>query len=123
MVYAGGRGRRDQPVQGRRPEGRDGADGRHSSDSRRSSHTPAYPHRPASPDRVVDGGRMGIDGPEGLVQPLAEVALVVDSHWRPPSMSSVLCRSVARAREAWLLTVPTEQFSAAAASASVMSIQ
>ena len=38
-------------------------------------------------------------------------------------MSSALPRRVASAREAWLLTVPTEQFSAAAVSASDMSIQ
>ena len=38
-------------------------------------------------------------------------------------MSSALPRRAASARDAWLLTVPTEQFSAAAVSASDMSIQ
>lgn len=40
-----------------------------------------------------------------------------------PSTSSVVCRNVARARDAWLFTVPTEQFRAAAVSCSVRSIQ
>ena len=75
------------------------------------------------PDRLVQRCAARRDGPECLVEPLRQVTLVADAHCKPPSTSSVLVRSAARAREAWLFTVPTEQPSVTAASVSVSPTQ
>jgi len=106
-----------QGQNGKDPDGhRRGGTGRH-------GHAPPDPDRPAPPDRPVDRGRPRGDGLEGRFQLPVQVTLVVDPHWNPSSTSSVSCRNVARARDAWLLTVPAEQFRTAAVSCSVRSIQ
>ena len=116
--HGAGRGRAVQ--QGRNG---DGSDGYHRGGTGRHGHPPPDPDRAASPGRPVDRGRPRGDGLEGRLQLLVQVTLVVDPHWNPSSTSSVSCRNVARAREAWLLTVPAEQFRLAAVSCSVRSIQ
>src|SRR3984957_4334099 len=84
---------------------------------------PPAPDPRALPDRLVQRRLARRDGLERLVEPSGQVLLVADVHCCPPSTSSVLVRSAARAREAWLFTVPTEQPSVTAVSVSVSPTQ
>ena len=102
---------------------RDGDGGRchrHAGDGREA---PPDADHGALPDRLVQRRLARRDGLERLVEPPRQVLLVADVHCCPPSTSSVLVRSAARAREAWLFTVPTEQPSVTAASVSVSPTQ
>ena len=102
---------------------RDGDAGRHHRQARRGREAPPDPDQPALPDRLVQRRLARRDGLERLVEPVLQVVLVADAHDSPPSTSSVLVRRAARAREAWLFTVPTEQPSVTAASVSVSPTQ
>src|SRR6202044_486338 len=84
---------------------------------------PPEPDQPALPDGLVQRRLARRDGLERLVETVLQVVLVADAHESPPSTSSVLGRRAARAREAWLFTVPTEQPSTTAASVSVSPTQ
>ena len=84
---------------------------------------PPDPDQLALPDRLVQRRLARRDGTERLVEPFLQVVLVADAHESPPSTSSVLVRRAARAREAWLFTVPTEQPRVTAASVSVSPTQ
>ena len=102
---------------------RDGDAGRHDRQSRRRHEAPPAPDHPALPDRPCYRRLAGRDRLERSVEPSHQVFLVADLHCRPPSTSSVLWRSAARARDAWLLTVPTEQPRVTATSVSVSPTQ
>ena len=97
---------------------RDDAGRHHRGRSRCHGRPAPPPHAPAAPHGPVDRRLPRGNGPDRQVEPFVQAALVVDAHWKPPSTSSALCRRVASARDAWLLTVPTEQLSSAAVSVS-----
>ena len=101
----------------------DGDAGRHHGQARRRHEAPPDPDGRALADRLAHWCGARRDGSERLVEPLRQVPLVADAHCKPPSTSSVLVRRAARAREAWLFTVPTEQPSVTAASVSVSPTQ
>src|ERR1700729_349088 len=99
-------------------EDRDGDAGRYDRQAGCGREAPPEPDQPALPDGLVQRRLARRDGLERLVEPVLQVVLVADAHESPPSTSSVLVRRAARAREAWLFTVPTEQPSTTAASVS-----
>ena len=104
-------------------EDRDGGAGRYDRQARCGREAPPEPDQPAPPDGLVQRRQARCDGLERLVEPVLQVVLIADAHESPPSTSSVLVRRAARAREAWLFTVPTEQPSTTAASVSVSPTQ
>src|SRR5260370_9663115 len=84
---------------------------------------PPGPDRPAPSESRGDRRRGRRDRLQGAVEPLAQIPLVIDAHGSFPSARSGLSLSLASAREAWLLTLPTEHPRVTATSVSVMSIQ
>src|SRR5260221_1607996 len=84
---------------------------------------PPGPDRPAPLEGRGDRRRGRRDRLQGAVEPLAQIPLVIDAHGSFPSARSGLSLSLASAREAWLLTLPTEHPRVTATSVSVMSIQ
>src|SRR5258708_14121002 len=84
---------------------------------------PPGPDRPAPAEGRGDGRGGRRDRLQGAVEPLAQIPLVIDAHGSFPSARSGLSLSLASAREAWLLTLPTEHPRVTATSVSVMSIQ
>src|SRR5258708_27454634 len=84
---------------------------------------PPGPDRPAPSEGRGDRRRGRRDRLQGAVEPLAQIPLVIDAHGSFPSARSAPSLSLASAREAWLLTLPTEHPRVTATSVSVMSIQ
>src|SRR5262249_48213216 len=81
------------------------------------------PDRPPPAQDRYNGSGARRDRVQHAVEPQPQLALVIDGHGSFPSARSELSLSLARAREAWLLTLPTEHPRVAATSVSVMSIQ
>ena len=109
-------GARQRLLAGERGDADGGGD--HDRDGPGEQAAPPVPDLPAGQHGCLHRGGARLDRGERGRQVLVQVA-----HWSSPSMSSALPRKAASARDAWLLTVPTEQSSAAAVSASDMSIQ
>src|SRR6202044_4263396 len=96
---------------------RDGQAGGHGQPGR-DADAPPDPDAPALPDGRADRRGRRRDRLHDAAK-LAAQFLLVEAHGRIPSVRSALILSLARAREAWLFTLPTEQPNAAATSVSV----
>src|SRR5690349_18124496 len=80
---------------------------------------PPGPDRPAPAEGRGDRCRGRRDRLQHAVEAQPQVSLIVDAHGSFPSARSGLSLSLARAREAWLLMLPTEHPRVAATSVSV----